>query len=314
MVDVGSRPLLALRADCANCFGLCCVALQFERSVDFAFDKAAGDPCVNLEDDFRCGIHARLRDSGFKGCTVYDCFGAGQRVAQETYDGVSWRSAPASAADMYAVFPIVRQLHEMLWYLAEALELADRELADPELSDRELADPELSDRELADPELFAAEPATLTDLRPALRDAFVRVDRLAGGVASEIREMDVASERSQVGRLLDEVSDRVREAARSTGSPLPRRVVPGADLIGAKLPDADLRGANLRGAYLIAADLSGADLSAADLLGADLRDANVAGANLCSALFLTQFQVNGARGDAGTALPGRLARPEHWAG
>ncbi len=277
MVDVGARPLLALRADCANCFGLCCVALQFERSADFAFDKAAGEPCVNLEEDFRCGIHARLRDSGFKGCTVYDCFGAGQRVAQETYDGVSWRSAAGSAAEMFAVFPIVRQLHEMLWYLAESLEL------------------------------YSA-----ADLHPALREAFERVDGLAAGAASEIRQLDVAAERVRVGHLLDEVSARVRGAARATSVPLPRRVLPGADLLGAKLVDVDLRGANLRGAYLIAADLSGADLSAADLLGTDLRDAELAGANLGSALFLTQFQVNAARGDAATVLPASLSRPGHW--
>ena len=71
------RGLLA--ADCANCAGLCCVALAFTRSADFAFDKPAGDPCVNLLDDFRCDIHPDLRDRGFKGCTVFDCLGAGQR-------------------------------------------------------------------------------------------------------------------------------------------------------------------------------------------------------------------------------------------
>lgn len=90
-------PLLELRADCGQCFGLCCVALPFARSADFAIDKGAGEPCPNLESDFRCGIHTRLRRTGFTGCTVYDCFGAGQRVSQVTFGGVDWRSGSRSA-------------------------------------------------------------------------------------------------------------------------------------------------------------------------------------------------------------------------
>ena len=76
-----------LRADCERCFGLCCVALPFAVSADFALDKPAGTPCPNLRGDHRCGIHAKLRPSGFTGCTVYDCFGAGQRVSQVTFGG-----------------------------------------------------------------------------------------------------------------------------------------------------------------------------------------------------------------------------------
>jgi uncharacterized protein YjbI with pentapeptide repeats len=64
---------------------------------------------------------------------------------------------------------------------------------------------------------------------------------------------------------------------------------------------------------LIRADLRQADLTDADLLGADLRDADVRGARLADALFLSQAQVNTARGDAGTTLPVQLRRPGHWA-
>jgi uncharacterized protein YjbI with pentapeptide repeats len=68
----------------------------------------------------------------------------------------------------------------------------------------------------------------------------------------------------------------------------------------------------LRGALLVAARLRGADLRAADLIGADLRDAQLHGADLSSALFLTQAQVDSARGDATTVLPARLRHPAHW--
>ncbi|MCM0679098.1 pentapeptide repeat-containing protein, partial [Micromonospora phytophila] len=112
-----------LRADCARCFGLCCVAPAFSASADFGIDKPAGQPCTHLRPDSRCGIHTELRDRGFPGCTVFDCFGAGQRVAQETFGGRDWRDAPETAGRMFDTFAVMRPLHELLWYLTEALEL-----------------------------------------------------------------------------------------------------------------------------------------------------------------------------------------------
>jgi uncharacterized protein YjbI with pentapeptide repeats len=73
-----------------------------------------------------------------------------------------------------------------------------------------------------------------------------------------------------------------------------------------------MRGANLRGAYLIAADLRGADLRSADLIGADFRDADIRGADLTESIFLTQSQLNAAKGDSNTKLPPSLSRPTHW--
>ncbi|NML52773.1 pentapeptide repeat-containing protein [Streptomyces sp. R302] len=262
----------ALRGDCAQCFGLCCVALPFAKSADFAVDKSAGDPCRNLQDDFRCGIHTRLRPSGFQGCTVYDCFGAGQRVSQVTFGGVSWREAPETARQMYEVFPVMRQLHELLRYLAEALE----------------------------------RPAARR-VHGELRTALGRVEALTALPAAELEKLDVGPVRAEVNPLLLRTSELVRATA--GGRPRGRR---GADLIGKRLRGAKLRGTDLRGALLIAADLTGADLTLADLIGADLRDADLSGAVLADALFLTQPQLNSARGDARTVLPDGFDRPSHW--
>ena len=113
----------SLRADCESCFALCCVAPAFSASADFAINKNAGQACPHLQTDFRCGIHTRLRQQGFRGCTVYDCFGAGQKVSQVTFGGQDWRRAPRTAKQMFAVFSIMRDLHELLWYLTEALTL-----------------------------------------------------------------------------------------------------------------------------------------------------------------------------------------------
>ncbi|MFF5370995.1 pentapeptide repeat-containing protein [Streptomyces sp. NPDC013187] len=262
-----------LRGDCERCFGLCCVALPFAASADFAVDKAAGTPCRNLREDHRCGIHARLRQKGFTGCTVYDCFGAGQQVSQITFGGQDWRTGPPERARrMFDVFPVVRQLHELLWYLTEALALP------------------------------AARP-----VHPELRKALEKTEELTGGTSEELAALDVAAHRQDVNVLLLRTSELARAGIK--GRKKDRR---GADLMGARLKGADLRGACLRGAYLIAADLTGADLRGADLIGADLRDADLTDADLTGAFFLTQPQLNAARGSAGTRLPRSVTRPGHW--
>ena len=57
---------------------------------------------------------------------------------------------------------------------------------------------------------------------------------------------------------------------------------------------------------------SGGDLSGADLIGADFRDADLRGTNLTESIFLTQAQINVAKGDASTKLPPSLTHPTHW--
>ena len=110
-----------LRADCETCFGLCCVALYFSASEGFPIDKEAGQPCLNLQSDFRCSVHKSLKERGLKGCLAFDCFGAGQKVSQVSFGSRDWRKLPESAQQMFEVFLIMRQIHELLWYLTEAL-------------------------------------------------------------------------------------------------------------------------------------------------------------------------------------------------
>jgi uncharacterized protein YjbI with pentapeptide repeats len=269
LLDVRRR---SLRADCERCFGLCCVAPAFSASADFAIDKDAGQPCPNLRPDFRCGIHARLREQGFPGCTAYDCFGAGQQVAQVTFGGQNWRRDPQAAQQMFAVFSTMRQLHELLWYLTEALTLQPVRQLHDELS------------------------RTLDE-----------TEHLTLGSADALADLDVAAYRRSVNALLLRASELVRAGVRRRN--LDRS---GADLIGANLNGDDLKGANLAGAYLIAADLSGADLRLADLIGADFRNADLSGADLTESIFLTQSQLDAAKGDADTKVPPSLTRPSHW--
>ncbi len=128
-------------------------------------------------------------------------------------------------------------------------------------------------------------------------------------------ELDVAEHRAGVNTLLLKTSELVRVEARlgqKAHSGRQKTFTQGAELIAADLRRIDLRGANLRGAYLIAADLRGTDLTGTDFIGADFRDTDLRGADLTKSIFLTQAQIDAAKGDVSTKLPSTLTRPTHW--
>lgn len=269
-----------LQADCEKCFGLCCVALYFSSMEGFPVNKDAGKPCLNLKNDFRCSVHKNLKKKGLKGCIAYDCFGAGQKVAQVTYGGRDWRKQPESAKQMFEVFLIMRQLHEMLWYLTEAFTLQ----ADNNMKDK-----------------LSLKINEIEDLTHLNEDSLLK--------------LNVTILREDVNPLLLQTSEFLRKKVNNNklNSLKGKKVFGGGlDLIGADLRKKSLRGANLSGAYLIAADLRGVDLSFADLIGADLRDTDLRGADLSNSIFLTQAQINAAKGDANTKLPKSLTMPKYW--
>ncbi|MEN0644633.1 pentapeptide repeat-containing protein [Alkalicoccobacillus gibsonii] len=260
-----------LTSDCSQCFGLCCVALPYIQSTDFAKDKAGGTPCHNLNDHFMCAIHSNLREEGYKGCTVYECFGAGQKVSQTIYKSVSWHEK--SSEEMFEVFPIIQQLHEMLAYLDEALK---REETKP--------------------------------IHTQLMEAFNKIDAYTYKDPESILTLDLTVIRSEISDYLSEAGELVAYAKANE-----HRIQRAAfEFMGAQLKGHNFQGAKLRGIFFIAADLRGANFTSAELLGADFRDADVCGADFTGSLFLTQAQMNAANGDKATTLPRHLQRPSHW--
>jgi hypothetical protein len=106
------------------------------------------------------GIGGRRRTAG---CTVYDCFGAGQHVTV-LLDGVTWRDDPG----MFDIFAVMRQVHELLWYLTAALSLSDD---------------------------------------PALRSLLDETASLSEGSAASLLAADVAAHRARVNALLLRTSE-----------------------------------------------------------------------------------------------------------
>ncbi|WP_091482053.1 pentapeptide repeat-containing protein [Gracilibacillus orientalis] len=262
-----------LKSDCKNCFALCCVALPFGKSNDFPFHKNSGEACRNLCSNNLCSVHDQLRENGFNGCVTYECFGAGQHVSQTIYKGKDWRENSDHAGEMFAVFPVVQQLHEMLWYLKQAMTLKETQ-----------------------------------SFHDSLQNIYDDTVKLTEKDPKEILEIDIAEHRMNVNVLLKETSKLYRNGMMNKG----KKINDNTDLIAANLKGLDLQGEDFRGKLLIAANLSDSDLRKTDFIGADLRDAQLYRANLTGALFLTQSQLNSAKGDMYTKIPSYLEKPSHW--
>jgi len=271
-----------LRPQCEKCFGLCCVALYFSKQDGFPTDKNAGIPCPNLTEDFHCANHEKLGALGLKGCVAYECFGAGQQVSQVTFAGQNWRQEPSSANLMFQVFLIMRQLHEMCWYLTEALSYKSS-----------------------------------SPLYEEIEASLSTTEHITQFTPDSLLEFDLSKHRTQINALLKATSHLVRSESNRVNqakSKLDGEKKPKAriDFFGKDLRKKDLRYADLWGACLIAANLENVDLSGTDFLGADFRDTNLKGANLEKSIFLTQSQINVAKGNSYTKLPSSLSRPNHW--
>ncbi|PVZ04953.1 pentapeptide repeat-containing protein [Actinomycetospora cinnamomea] len=223
----------ARSADCARCLALCCVGPAFVASADFALDKPAGVPCPHLRADDLCGIHDRLRERGFGGCAVFDCFGAGQQVVQVTFGGARRRTTA-----MFDALEVLRPLHEVLALLDEAVASPGHGAAAADLRTRVEALVSLDAGALVDVDLAAVRGEA-----GALFDAVV-VEARTGRRGPDLRGADLV------------------------GADLRRRDLRGARLRSALLVGADLRGVDLDRAELLGADLRGADVRGAHLAGA----------------------------------------------
>lgn len=269
-----------LKIDCMQCAGLCCVALYFAASDGFPMDKKSGMPCKFLDEGFMCSQHSALRSKGYKGCTTYECLGAGQKVTQVIYKDKNWKNTPQMKKEMIEVFIRVKELQEMKWYLTDAV-------------------------------TFVAAVPIKEDLIGMIEETEV-LTRLT---PKEILKLDIEKHRDKVNRLLKELCYLVELSVASFKEAKSRdrkKFVPGHFFMGKNLSTTNLIGADLAGAILIGANLKNVDLTGANLIGADLRDANLSGSNLSSCLFLTQAQINTAQGNEKTRLPKELVTPMWW--
>ena len=177
------RSLPVLRADCGELLRLVlCGAVV--PGLGRLRDRQGRRPALpESAADFGCGIHGRLREDGFKGCTVYDCFGAGQRVPSRRTTGGAGarRRRPPDRCSRCSASCV--NLHELLWYLT---------LAQP---------------------MVPAGPLRGT-LRSAVEETEALARRDAVGLAALLEGTVVAAHRDRISALLSTVSDLARTDAR----------------------------------------------------------------------------------------------------
>ncbi|HST67014.1 MAG TPA: pentapeptide repeat-containing protein, partial [Mycobacteriales bacterium] len=82
---------------------------------------------MHLSPSSRCEIHSALIPRGFPGCVAYDCFGAGQRVVSLL--------GPTRTPRLLQAYEVLHQLHELLFYVADALGRPAAAPVHPELAD-----------------------------------------------------------------------------------------------------------------------------------------------------------------------------------
>lgn len=127
-------------------------------------------------------------------------------------------------------------------------------------------------------------------------------ERLTSQPPAQLRAPDVEAYRYRVNTLLKKV------VASITTRPFGER----RDYLGKHFRGANLDGADFSMSLMIAANLEGCSLRGTCFLGADMRDASIKNTDVSQCVFLTQMQVNAARGNAHTVLPPGLTRPTAW--
>lgn len=227
-----------LKIDCEHCCGICCTALYFTKTDGFPKDKLPGDPCPNLQEDFRCRIHNDLHDKNLKGCLAYDCFGAGQKVTRNIYHGKDWRVYPKLKDEMFSVYLRVMQLHQMLGYLIEASNLLP-----------------------------------VTQLHEEIKDLIQENQSLTYKNASEIMAFDMVLYKTKVDQLLKKVSSIIRSQfnlKRSSrqdyvGKSFVNNEIQGLDCSMRLLIAANFEGCNLTGVNFLGADARDVNVKHADM-------------------------------------------------
>lgn len=260
------------KINCGECCGLCCVALYCTKSDGFPHDKEMGAACVNLLEDYKCKVHSKLLQRGLKGCLAYDCFGAGQFLTQQLKYLPDWRTGSPKEADKISNSYIV-----VLRVHQTLWYLSQCLILRLPQSEKERA-------------------------RSLINEGNALIEKPVEMLA--ILDPQPFCERSNeylkhVCSIYETISSNVSNLQSS-------------NYMGKNMQRKNLARFDFRMSLLIAANLMQADLHGANFLGADMRDTNICNTDLSQCLFLTQIQINSARGNHNTILPPYLNKPRVW--
>lgn len=129
-------------------------------------------------------------------------------------------------------------------------------------------------------------------------------EQMTSQCPNEILILDIEEYRSNVNRVLQKVIETIAVYPANGGK---RK-----DFFGKDFKKENLDRRDFSMSLMIAANLEGCSLRGTIFLGADMRDVSILNTDLSECVFLTQMQVNSARGNLNTKIPANLSRPTTW--
>lgn len=260
------------KINCEKCCGLCCVALYFTKSDGFPKDKEAGVACENLQTDYKCKMYSKLSKQGLKGCMTYDCFGAGQFITRHLKSLPNWFII--SPKEAVKIFNSYLVVLKVHQTLWYLLQCLI--LCLPQL-EKEQAKSLINEGSSLIEKPF--EILSALDTQSFCEKSNVYLRRICAIYQTGVRDVN----KMQVNNYM-----------------------------GKNMQRKNLARIDFSISLLIAANLVQANLYGANFLGADMRDTNICDTDLSQCLFLTQFQINSAKGNSNTILPPYLHKPKTW--
>lgn len=131
-------------------------------------------------------------------------------------------------------------------------------------------------------------------------------ETLCDSTPQSILVFDIESYRNKINVILKKVCNCIIKSFKNNDN---KNV---SEFFGKNFRKSDMSGWDLSMKLLIAANFDGCIFDGTIFLGADTRDTNFSNADLRDAVFLTQGQINSAKGNRNTKLPKHLDYPVTW--
>lgn len=144
------------------------------------------------------------------------------------------------------------------------------------------------------------------ELRNDIEKLINEDETICNSTPQNIINFDIKSYRNRVNSILKQVSASILKCFKNSANGKL------TDFLGRSFKKRDMSGLDLSMKLLIATNFDSCKFDGTIFLGADTRDTNFSNADLREAVFLTQGQINSAKGNRSTKLPNHLDYSVTW--
>lgn len=137
--------------------------------------------------------------------------------------------------------------------------------------------------------------------RDEIKKLIIENKKICNYPSFKLQEFNIKAYKDEINPILKQICLQIRGNKKSYST-----------FLAKNFKGEDMSGLDLSMKLLIAANFNSCKFDNTIFLGADTRDTDFSNADLKKALFLTQGQVNSARGNLNTKLPSHLSYPITW--